>query len=77
MESFQLTEEYIELNRLLKVMNIAETGGQANQMIEDGLVNVNGNQEYRKRNKLRAGDVITVNTVKITIEKADLNQEEL
>lgn len=61
-------EEYIELIKLLKTMRISESGGQAKLMVEDGLVRRNGEPEFRKRAKLRAGDVIEVFEFKIKIE---------
>ena len=51
-------KEYIELNRLLKFLNLTESGGQANMFITNGEVIVNGEVEYRKRKKLRNGDVV-------------------
>ncbi len=69
MKTYELRgEEYIELIKLLKSMRISESGGQAKLMVEDGLVYRNGEPEFRKRAKLRAGDVIEVlgYTVKIT-----------
>ncbi len=60
-------DEYIELVKLLKLKQIAQTGGHAKILVEDGLVEVNGNQEFRKRNKLRAGDVVTIQDLTITI----------
>lgn len=69
METYKLKdEEYIELIKLLKTMRISESGGQAKLMVEDGLVFRNGEQEFRKRAKLRAGDVIEVFEYKIRIE---------
>lgn len=53
-------EEYIELIKLLKIMRVCESGGQAKLMVEDGLVYRNGEVEFRKRAKLRTGDVIEV-----------------
>lgn len=53
-------KEYIELNKLLKFLNIAESGGFANQMITNGVVLLNNEVESRKRCKLRVGDVITI-----------------
>ena len=50
--------EYIELNRLLKLLGLVESGGQANMFITEGQLIVNGKTEYRKRNKLRIGDVV-------------------
>ncbi len=61
METYELKgEEYIELIKLLKIMRISESGGQAKMIVEDGLVYRNGEQEFRKRAKLRAGDTIAV-----------------
>ena len=48
-------KDYIELNKLLKLLNLVESGGEANICIEDGEVTVNGAVELRKRNKLRPG----------------------
>lgn len=60
-------EEYVELIKLLKVLRISESGGQAKLMVEDGLVVRNGEKEYRKRAKLRAGDRIEVMDLLIEI----------
>lgn len=56
MEQFTLSEEYIELIRLLKVLNWVESGGMAKTVVDEGLVKVNGHTELRKRCKLRRGD---------------------
>jgi len=60
-------EEFIELIKLLKIMRISESGGQAKMMVDDGIVYRNGEQELRKRAKLRAGDVVEVMDFKIRI----------
>jgi len=67
MREFKLTSEYIELVKLLKLLRIAETGGHAKIMVEDGEIKLNGNQEFRKRAKLRKGDKIEVFGEIITI----------
>jgi len=68
MKTYDLNgEEYIELIKLLKIMRVVESGGQAKLVVEDGLVYRNGEQELRKRAKLRAGDVIEVFEYKIRI----------
>ncbi|KAF0239216.1 MAG: ribosome-associated [Prolixibacteraceae bacterium] len=68
MRKFKLTSEYIELIKLIKLLRIAETGGHAKIIVEDGGVFLNGIQEFRKRAKLRPGDEIEVlsETIKIT-----------
>ena len=60
-------KEYIELIKLLKIMRISESGGMAKMMVDDGIVFLNGLQEFRKRAKLRAGDVVEVMDFKISI----------
>lgn len=66
-EKFEIEGEYIELIQLLKALNIAETGGQAKMMVDDGEVKLNGETEYRKRAKLRKGDVVEVSNNKIEL----------
>jgi ribosome-associated protein len=54
---FELNDhEFIPLNKLLKLLNLVQTGGESNQRIEEGEVTVNGVVEKQKRKKLRAGD---------------------
>ncbi len=60
MREFKVTEEYIELVKLLKLLRIAQTGGHAKIIVEDGEVIRNGEVEYRKRAKLIKGDLIEV-----------------
>ena len=59
MKEFDLEgHEFIELNKLLKLLRLVGSGGEANNRIENGEIKVNGIVETRKRNKLRAGDVV-------------------
>ena len=67
MREFKLTSEYIELVKLLKLLQIAQTGGHAKIIVENGEVIRNGESEFRKRAKLRAGDKIEVMGEKIVI----------
>ena len=55
---FKLDTEYIELNKLLKILSLVESGGQANNLIIEGFVRFNGEVDTRKRLKLRKGDKI-------------------
>jgi len=59
MEEFKLkeSEEYIELNNLLKRLGWVATGGEAKMMIKEGKITVNGEVEKRVRKKMRVGDV--------------------
>ncbi|MBK9355928.1 MAG: RNA-binding S4 domain-containing protein [Bacteroidales bacterium] len=56
--TLEAPHDYIQLNQLLKLLNLVETGGEANQCITEGLVKVNGATELQKRKKLRPGDRI-------------------
>ena len=68
METFELNgAEFVELVKLLKITRISESGGQAKIMIEEGSVFRNGVPEFRKRAKLRAGDLIEVFDYKIQL----------
>ena len=55
---FKLDKEYIELNKLLKILSLVQSGGQANNLIIEGFVRYNGEVDTRKRLKLRKGDKI-------------------
>ncbi|GAA2204325.1 RNA-binding S4 domain-containing protein [Nonomuraea monospora] len=56
---FELRDDYIPLCDLLKYCGITETGGMAKQLIDEGLVQVDGEVELRKRAKIRAGQVVS------------------
>lgn len=68
MTTFKIKGEFIELIQLLKVLGIAETGGHAKIIVDDGLVKLNGEIEYRKRAKLRKGDKVEVDNEVIVME---------
>ena len=67
MQEFQIEGDYIELIGLLKAMGIAETGGQAKAIVDDGLILRNGEVEMRKRAKLIAGDLIELDELQIKL----------
>ncbi|MFB6343825.1 RNA-binding S4 domain-containing protein [Saccharicrinis sp. FJH62] len=67
MLTFQLKTEYIELIKLLKVMQWVQTGGHAKIVVEEGEVMLNGETEYRKRAKLRDGDIVEFEGQKVKI----------
>lgn len=58
MTEFELSGEYIELIKLLKATQIAESGAIAKALVENGDVFRNGEPESRKRAKIRAGEII-------------------
>ncbi len=60
MIEFEITEEYIELIKLLKTLQIAESGAMAKIFVENDEVVRNGEIETRKRAKIRKGETIEV-----------------
>ncbi|HLU86911.1 MAG TPA: RNA-binding S4 domain-containing protein [Taishania sp.] len=67
MERFKIEGEYIELIGLLKVLGIAQTGGHAKFIVDEGLVIRNNEVEYRKRAKLIPGDIIQIEDITIEL----------
>lgn len=67
MEFELIDHEYIQLNQLLKLLGLVDTGGEANQRIMDGETKVNNEIEYQKRKKLRKGDIVIFDRKLITI----------
>jgi len=65
---FQLKGEYIELIKLLKLVRIAESGGQAQLFVENGEVMLNKETEFRKRAKLRKEDSVEIFDYKIVMK---------
>lgn len=68
--SFELTSEYIELNQLLKLAGLCDSGGAGKMMVAGGLVSVDGKKELRKTCKIRAGQQVSIGDVRISVEPA-------
>jgi len=51
-------KEFIELNNLLKVTGLCDSGGTAKTVIAEGRVTVDGHVELRRRCKLRSGQIV-------------------
>jgi len=60
MMQFELKDEYIELFKLIKVLDLVDTGAQAKMIVADGYVTRNGEVELRKRAKIIKGDSLVV-----------------
>jgi len=66
-EEFKIKGDYIELIQLLKAVGIAQTGGHAKLIVDDGIVFRNGELEIRKRAKLVVGDLIEIEDSRILL----------
>lgn len=67
MRTIKIDTEYIKLDQLLKLADIAGSGGQAKIMILSEEVKVNGQIETQRGKKLRDGDIVEVDGEKICI----------
>ena len=68
MIEFEISEEPIELYKILKFNNMVDSGGEAKYVISEGRVTVNGQVETRKRKKIVSGDVIEFQEEKIRVQ---------
>jgi ribosome-associated protein len=55
-----IAEDPIRLGQFLKLAGLAESGAQARELLDDGVVSVNGEAEFRRGRQLRRGDVVVV-----------------
>ena len=59
--------DHVELNQLLKLTGLCDSGGAGKAMVASGAVAVDGAIESRKTRKVRAGDVVTVDDIEIHV----------
>ena len=64
---FELDRDFVELNQLLKLAGLCDSGGAGKQLVASGAVRVDGEVELRKTAKLRSGQVVTLDDVAIRI----------
>lgn len=68
---FKLEAEYVELNQLLKLSGVCDSGGAGKKLVTNGAVRVDGKVELRKTNKVRAGQVVTLGDLRIVVLAQD------
>jgi ribosome-associated protein len=68
---FRLIGEFVELNQLLKLTGICDSGGAGKALVAAGGVSVDGKPESRKTAKIRAGQVVTLGDVRINVLAAE------
>ena len=64
---YKVEGDYIELNKLLKLLNLVSSGGEANQLITERYVFVNREVETRKRRKCVPGDQVVFDEFEILL----------
>lgn len=64
---FPLDREFVELNQLLKLVGLCDSGGAGKAIVATGAVQVDGVTELRKTCKIHAGQVVTLDDVEIHV----------
>lgn len=64
---FELDRDHVELNQLLKLTGICDSGGAGKHLVATGAVRVNGEVELRKTCKIRDGQRVTVGDMVIEV----------
>ena len=64
---FVLDREFIELNQLLKLAGLCDSGGAGKALVASGKVYVDGVVELRKTRKIHAGSTVTFQDVEIRV----------
>lgn len=59
--------DYVELNQLLKLAGLCDSGGAGKAIVASGAVRVDGAMELRKTCKIRAGQVVHLDDVEIHV----------
>lgn len=65
---FDLTSEFVEVNQLLKLVGLADSGGTGKHLVASGEVSVDGKKELRKTAKIRRGQLVTLGDVQIRVQ---------
>jgi ribosome-associated protein len=68
---FSLNGDHVELNQLLKLVRICDSGGAGKALVASGVVTVDGTVELRKTCKIRAGQCVRVGDSEIRVAAAD------
>jgi ribosome-associated protein len=64
---FAVEGEFIELNQLLKLTGLVDSGGAGKMLVASGAVKVDGQVELRKTCKIRPGQRVTLDGVAIKV----------
>lgn len=65
--SFTVDGEFVELNQLLKLVGVCDSGGAGKVIVASGKVKVDGKQELRKTAKIRPGQRVQLGDVMIKV----------
>ena len=69
--TFELNAEFVEINQLLKLSGLVDSGGAGKNLVASGVVSVDGKKELRKTAKIRAGQTVSLGDVRISVMAGD------
>jgi len=64
---FELEGTYVELNMLLKLCGLCDSGGAGKKLVAGGTVSVDRKVELRKTCKIHAGQTVNIGEVEIHV----------
>ena len=63
--TYELRDDYIELYKLIKFLDLVDSGADAKMIVADGHVLRNGEIEMRKRAKIKRGETLVIGDITI------------
>ena len=69
MEEIFIRDEFIKLGQAIKLAGLVESGVEAKEVIQDGLVRVNGTVDTRRGRKLVPGDEVRFGKGSFVVQK--------
>lgn len=70
-EEIEIRTEFIKLDSFLKFAGVTDTGGQAKELVLEGLVHVNGEVCTMRGKKIRPGDVVEIDDLQLCVVAAE------
>ncbi|MGM9529901.1 MAG: RNA-binding S4 domain-containing protein [Phascolarctobacterium sp.] len=72
-ENIAITTDFITMDKLLKFSGVADTGGQAFLMVEEGIIKLNGKLVTEKRKKVFPGDIVNIDEqIELKVSKEEI-----
>lgn len=62
-KNIEIKTDFIKLDQLIKYLGIVQTGGESKHLINEGLIKINGEIEYKRGRKIKKGDIIEIKDI--------------
>jgi len=67
-DKIQISTEFIKLDAFLKFSAVAESGGEAKLLIQNGEVSVNGEKCTQRGKKIYPGDIVETDNIQLEVQ---------